>query len=227
MRGTRGGRGRAVRRPGAVRVRAVAILLAAALGPGCADSASPQPPAPRVVSVLGAGSERATGFVSGRGRVVTVAHAVAGARAVAGDRAVRVLPPRAASSLPARILRIDRRRDLALLAVPRLRGAAPGTAGIEDDVSVLVLRGGRVVAIAAEIRRGIDARVSAAGAGPVLRRPALELEARLGAGDSGAPVLTEDDEVAGVVFARSRNHRDIAYAVDAPALVEFLAENGG
>lgn len=227
MRGTRGGRDRAVRRTRSVRRRALAILFAAALGPGCADSASPQPPAPRVVSVLGAGSERATGFVSGRGRVVTVAHAVAGARAVAGDRAVRVLPPRAASSLPARILRIARRRDLALLGVPRLREDAVRTAGNEGDVSVLVLRGGRVVTRVAAVRRAIDARVSAAGAGPVLRWPALELEARLRAGDSGAPVLTEDGKVTGVVFARSRNHRDTAYAVDAPALVEFLVENGG
>lgn len=210
-----------MRRPGAVSGRAVAILLAAALGPGCADSASPERPAPRLVSVLGAGSERATGFVSGRGRVVTVAHAVA------GDGAVRVRAPHAGSPLSARVLRVDRRRDLALLAVPRLRERAPETAGDEGGVSVLVLRRGRVVTRVAAVRRAIDARVSAAGAGPVLRRPALELEARLRAGDSGAPVLTEDGEVAGVVFARSRNHRDTAYAVDAPALVEFLAENGG
>ena len=208
MRGTRGGRDRAVRRTRSVRRRALAILFAAALGPGCADSASPQPPAPRVVSVLGAGSERATGFVSGRRRVVTVAHAVA------GDGAVRVLAPHGGSPLSARVLRIDRRRDLALLGVPRLRGDVPGTAGNEGDVSVLVLRGGRVVSIAAAVRRAIDARVGAPGAGPVLRRPALELEARLRAGDSGAPVLTEDGEVAGVVFARSRNHPDTAYAVD-------------
>jgi hypothetical protein len=125
------------------------------------------------------------------------------------------------------VLRVDRRRDLALLAVPRLRGAAPGTAGNEGRVSVLVLRRGHVVTRVAAVRRAIDARVSAAGAGPVLRRPALELEARLVAGDSGAPVLTEDGEVAGVVFARSRGNRDTAYAVDAPALVEFLAEDEG
>lgn len=206
-----------------MRRRALSALFAAALGAGCADSASPEPPAPRVVSVLGAGSERATGFTVGRGRVVTVAHAVE------GGVAIRVRAPRAASPLSARVLRLDRRRDLALLAVPRLRGTVVRTAttGNEGGVSVAVVRDGRVVVRAAAVRRAIDARVSAGGAGRALRRPALEVEARLRAGDSGAPVLSAAGEVAGVVFARSRNHRDTAYAVDARALVEFLAENGG
>jgi S1-C subfamily serine protease len=89
-------------------------------------------------------------------------------------------------------------------------------------VGVLVVRDGRVVTVAASLRRSIDARVSAAGAGRVHRRPALELDARLRAGDSGAPVLTDDGEVAGVLFARSRNQRDTAYAVDARALEALL-----
>ncbi len=96
---------------------------------------------------------------------------------------------------------------------------------------VLALRGGRVVSLAASVRRAIDARVSAPGADRALSRPALELEARLRAGDSGAPVLTEDGELAGVLFARSRTRADTAYAVDAAAvergLVEFLAESEG
>ena len=54
----------------------------------------------------------ATGVATGRGRVLTVAHVLAGDRAA--HRAGR----------PARVLRIDRRADLALLSVPALR--APG-----------------------------------------------------------------------------------------------------
>jgi S1-C subfamily serine protease len=133
----------------------------------------------------------------------------------------------------ARVLALDRRADLALLAVPRLRGAGLETAttGSEDRVDVVVVRDGRVVTIATSVRRSIDARVSAPGAGRALRRPALELEARVMSGDSGAPVLTADGELAGVLFARSRNRPDTAYAVDAVAvervLVEFLADSEG
>jgi S1-C subfamily serine protease len=205
---------------------AAPLLLVAAIGPGCADSASPEPPAPRVVSVLGTGSERATGFAVAPGRVVTAAHAVA------AGAPVRVSAPGGAVR-SARVLALDRRADLALLAVPRLRGAGLETAttGSEDRVDVVVVRDGRVVTIATSVRRSIDARVSAPGAGRALRRPALELEARVMSGDSGAPVLTADGELAGVLFARSRNRPDTAYAVDAVAvervLVEFLADSEG
>jgi hypothetical protein len=202
--------------------RAAACLLVAAVGSGCGDSASPERGAPRVVAILAAGSERAVGFVVRPGRVVTVAHAVQ------QRRTVRVRDRRAAPRR-ARILRVDRGADLALLAVPGLGGpvARTSTTGDEGGVRVVLLRDGRFLSRAARVRRAIDARVSAPGPVRPVRRPALELEARLRAGDSGAPVLTEDDEVAGVLFARSRNRPDTAYAVDASVLVEFLAEYGG
>ena len=167
--------------------------------------------------MVGAGSEVATGFALGDGRVLTVAHAVE------HGADVRVRGGQAAP-LRAQVLRRDLRSDLAVLAVPRLRGTAPETAttGSEGGVTVLVVRDGRVVTVHAAVRRAIDASVSAAGAARPLRRPALELEARLRAGDSGAPVLTGGGELAGVVFARSRNHPDTAYAVDAQAVTPLL-----
>jgi S1-C subfamily serine protease len=202
-----------------VRVRPAALVLAlAALGTGCEDSAAPEPGGPRVVSVLGAGSERATGFVVSPGRVVTVAHALG------RDAAVRVQGARRRSR-PARVLVRDARTDLALLAVPRLGGPVleTATAGNEEDVGLLVLRGGRVASAEAAVRRAIDAHVWAPGADRALSRPALELDARLRAGDSGAPVLTESGELAGVLFARSRNDPDTAYAVDAKAIERLLS----
>jgi S1-C subfamily serine protease len=211
--------GAAARRPAAAGRCSVAACLCgvAALLAGCGDSASPEAAAPRVVTVLGAGSEAATGFAMGDGRVLTVAHAVERGADVR-VRAGRAAPRRA------RVLRRDVRTDLALLAVPRLRGTVPETATTsnEGNVSVLVVRDGRVVTVPAAVRRAIDASVSAAGAERPLRRPALELEARLRAGDSGAPVVTGGGELAGVVFARSRNHPDTAYAVDAQAVTPLL-----
>ncbi len=197
-----------------MRAAVLAVLpVLAATWAGCADSSSPPANGPRLVSMLGPGSERATGFTVAPGKVVTVAHALE------AGRPIRVRAGRAAPR-SARLLNLDRRADLALLAVPGLRGAALGTAtaGDKDRVSVAVMRSGRVATMAAEVRRAIDARVSAPGGGPPLRRQALELEARVRAGDSGAPVLTEDGELAGVLFARSRNRADTAYAVAAPAV---------
>jgi S1-C subfamily serine protease len=185
---------------------------------GCAeDSASPAAAEPRLVSVLGRGSERATGFAVGSGRVVTVAHAVKG-RTVLRVRADG--RPRRA-----RVLRIDQQADLALLAVRGVHGGSPRitTTGNEEDAGVLVLRAGRPAVLRAAIRRAIDARISAPDGGRPLRRRALELEARTRAGDSGAPVVRDGGDVAGVLFARSRNKPDTAYAVDARALADLLA----
>jgi S1-C subfamily serine protease len=206
--------GRRRRAPLAV---AALLLALAAPGTGCADSSSSGASGPQVVSVLGRGAERATGFTVAAGRVVTVAHAVEGG----GPIRVRV---RRAAARSARVLRLDRRTDVALLAVPGLRGRAPGTATTDGDVRVrvLALRGGRVVAVPGSVRRAIDARVSAPGSRRALHRPALELEARLGAGDSGAPVLTSEGKLAGVLFARSRNRADTAYAVDAVAVERLV-----
>lgn len=210
-----------MRTAGAARRRAIAAVCVSALAAffaGCVeDSASPRASGPRLVSVLGAGSERATGFAVASGRVVTVAHALEG-----GD----VLRVRAGGGARhARVLRVDRRSDLALLAVPGLTAGASGTttAGDEENVRLLVLREGRPTARSATVRRAIDARVSAPGPGRPLRRPALELEARTLAGDSGAPVVSDGGDVAGVVFARSRNRADTAYAVDAQAVDRLLA----
>jgi S1-C subfamily serine protease len=195
---------------------AAALLLSLALT-GCSGPSSRQASLPRVVSVLGHGTERATGFTVAAGRVVTVAHAVE----EGGPIRVRVGRAVARS---ARVLRLDRRTDVALLAVPGLRGRAPvtGSADGEGPVRVLAPRGDRVVAVPGSVRRAIDARVSAPGSRRPLRRPALELEARLREGDSGAPVLTSEGELAGVLFARSRNSADTAYAVDAVAVEQLL-----
>jgi S1-C subfamily serine protease len=197
-------------------------MALAALLAGCEeDAASPRPGGPRLVAVLGAGSERATGFAVDPGRVVTVAHALD------GGTVVRVRTGSGARR--ARVLRVDRRADLALLAVRGLEAGASRTttAGPEEDVHVLVLRGSRRAARPATVRRAIDARVGAPGPGRPVRRPALELEARTLAGDSGAPVVSEGGEVAGVVFARSHKRADTAYAVSAQALDRLLDGAGG
>jgi S1-C subfamily serine protease len=209
--------------PGPRAAALLAALLAAAFGPGCADSAAPEvaapePAAPPVVAVLATGSERATGFAVAPGRVVTVAHAVARGASVR----VRI---RRGGVRTARLLVRDSRTDLALLAVPRLGGAALRTAAAKggDSVRLWLLRGGGVATVGAIVRRAVDAHVSAPNASRPLRRPALELDARVRAGDSGAPVVTRAGELAGVVFARSRDAADTAYAVDARAVERLLA----
>jgi hypothetical protein len=123
-----------------------------------------------------------------------------------------------------RVLRIDRRNDLALLSVPGLHAAAPDIAGADNDehLRVVRVRDGAPSLLSVHVRRSIVAHVRAAGSARAFARPALELSAVEGhgaaSGDSGAPVITDSGAVAGVIFAASRNRADTAYAVDADQL---------
>jgi S1-C subfamily serine protease len=192
-----------------------ALVLAAVLG-GCGGGASTvAPPAVLQVTVRvpGQPADVATAFAAGAGRVVTVAHALTGRRLVLlgspGGRAHRV-----------RVLRSDERLDLALLSVPGLKASAVQTATPRagQGASVLVVRSERVRSLRATVRRLITARVRDAPDATARVRPALELDAAVMAGDSGAPVLDRDGRVIGMVFAQASDRDDRAYALDARAL---------
>jgi hypothetical protein len=187
------------------RALCVAGVAAAALVP-VSPAAPPRTLAVAVTSPAGA-AELATGFAAGGDRVVTVAHVLdAGGAVTVGGRA-------------ARVVRVDARDDLALLAVrglraPRLRTTAG--AGARD--ARLDLRSG---VRPASVRRAITATVRIEPA-PAVRRPALELAADVAGGDSGAALVDREGRVAGVLFARSTARAHTAYAVDAAALRALL-----
>jgi S1-C subfamily serine protease len=163
-----------------------ALIAAALLIPSLVTAPAS---APQVVDVR-VGEDAATGFVVGDGRVVTVAHVL--------GHDVRV------DGRPARVVRRDDRLDLAVLAVPGVRGEAPRIAG-GDDPRVL---------------RRADARVDGSG----WKRPVLEMRIEVRHGDSGAPVVSPAGRLVGVVFARSRTRAGVAWAIDAsdPAVVTFV-----
>ena len=168
---------------------AVAVLLA-----GCGGGGG----GPAVLDVRVPGGE-ATAFGIGGGRVVTVAHVLRGRRVTVAGRT-------------ARVLRVDRRLDVAVLRAAGGSGARTGAARAGERVTVRVLRQGEPRSLPATVRRVISARVG----GRV--RPALELAAAVMPGDSGAPVLDEDGRVLGVVFAQASGDEALAYALDARAL---------
>jgi S1-C subfamily serine protease len=192
------------------------LLACAVLAGGCGSTASPAPP-PKLlrvrVAVDGLVPQVATGIATGDGRVLTVAHALSGGHPV--DVGGHV----------ARVLRVDRRLDLALLAVPGLRARAvrlgPGRAA--RDVEIPVLRGRRPYTLAASIRRRVLVRFRDQPADPPVERPGLELAARTDPGDSGAPVVDRRGRVLGVLYARSSDADGTAWAVDASAVRPLLA----
>jgi len=183
---------------------AAAGLAAGGCGGTRAAGEAAGPPLPLHVTVAGGGlvPHVATGFAIGPGRVLTVAHVLAG-----GGR-VRV------GGRPARVLRADPRLDLAVLAVAGLGGRAArfGAGGGRGELEVL--RGGTPHALGAVVRRRVTASVDGHS------RPALELAAAIEPGDSGAPLTGADGRVLGIVFARSDAGRT-AWAVDSSAILDL------
>jgi S1-C subfamily serine protease len=168
---------------------------------------------PTVVAVrvwsAGGQAQRATGTIVAGGRVLTVDHVLD-----AADR-VEVLT---AGGVHRRAT-VARRRpdlDLALLRVPGATGPSVRVAGAPASLHVLVERDGAVQARPATLRRSILARLVDQPGRP--RRPSLELATTISAGDSGAPVLSRDGELVGIVYARSTRRDGTAYAVRAGAL---------
>jgi S1-C subfamily serine protease len=184
------------------------LAVAAACAAGCGADA-PHDQGVRVVRVSVAGNGLvpavATGVAVADGRVLTVAHVLAGGQppTVLGRRAT--------------VLRIDRRADLALLRVPGLRAPRLRTGGETGTIGVRVLRDGHARTLTATVRRHVTARVrDAPGAAPQVRT-GLELSVRIAPGDSGAPVLDAGGHLLGVVFARTSDRPTTAWAVDAAA----------
>jgi S1-C subfamily serine protease len=189
---------------------AAAIAIAAAAA-GVVAGSGPDPPQVVAISVRPAAgpAEEATGVVLGPGRVLTVAHVLAGAGRVAvrgPDGALR----------RASVLRSDPDLDLAVLEVRGIGGSPPSVADAATSARILVARGGEVRPLRATIRRRITARLVDQAGRP--RRPSLELAAQVRSGDSGAPVVSRDGRIVGIVYARSSRRAGTAYAVRGPGL---------
>jgi hypothetical protein len=191
---------------------AAAFAISAALLAGCGGQRASRPVAVQVLVPDGLAPEVATGFALGPGRVLTVAH-VLDPRRVGARLRVRVpgRPTRAAT-----VASIDERDDLVTLAVPGLVARRPRFAGAAGGAGVLVVRAGRVRLLPVRVRRTIVATIRTPDGRRVVRRPAVELQADVLPGDSGAPVLDRAGRVTAIVFARSNLRGRTAYAVDAP-----------
>ncbi len=157
--------------------------------------------------------------VVGDGRVLTVAHAVAGADA---DLAIFTS---SGLEYPARVVGFDPEGDLALLEVDGLDAPSlPLGSAKAGDVGVIASVSGELELNLIEYR---VARIVVAQSGDIydqgrVERTVLEIEAEVGPGVSGAALVDGDGAIVGIVFAESTESPGAAYALDASEIVAFL-----
>ncbi|WP_116112354.1 MarP family serine protease [Austwickia chelonae] len=154
-------------------------------------------------------SQEGTGWVYSPGMVVTNAHVVA------GSKNVRVRTGN--SSLPAKVVAFDAKRDLAVLSVNNLRHQPlPLGRSLENGESAVVAGyplGGPLKVDAARIREILEAHGDDIYGSSPVQRQVYSLLATVRPGNSGGPLLAPDGSVAGVVFARSLDDKETGYAL--------------
>jgi S1-C subfamily serine protease len=173
------------------------------------------------ISVVGCGRNYAgSGFAVSADLIVTNAHVVAGGREVA-------LRNRDGSLRPAVVVVFDKDRDLALLELVDhgLRVLPRARATIGEAAAVVGFPGGQFEPRVAEAR--IEREVTGLGRDIYERdrteRRLLFLASELRSGDSGAPVVSIEGEVVGVVFAVSPDVATAAYALAMSEVDALLA----
>lgn len=156
------------------------------------------------------------GLMVAEGRIVTVAHVIAGATSIEA-RGLH-------GTSEATVVYFDPILDIAVLKVDRGL-AAPitiGTASPGDRGNVIVYRKGVPTELPAEIQRPVNIRTADIyGEGKHIR-PGYELALDIRAGDSGAVVVVNDKAVA-LVWATSNTTEARAWAMKASLAADHLS----
>ncbi len=203
-------------RPAARRARHIAgALTALAVTAACTDDGpSVHGIAPRVVAIAAQPCRRptpdlGTGVVIGADLVLTAAHTVGGAR--------RTIT---ADGAPARVVALDVRTDLALLAASVGTGDVHiGTPSRAGDVHVATVAG----TIDVDLVRTTTLIVHDATRGERHVRQVHTLRPAVSPGTSGAPLLDDAGQLLGIVVLDNRTD-DTAYAVTGDEIDHFLEQ---
>lgn len=161
-----------------------------------------------------------SGFVMRDQTVVTVAHALYESRLYA-VRDAQGLWHEAALSY------IDLERDLAVLTVPSLRASTMSTQPARTGDPVRMIDGAASGTTAGEVLRPVRITTEVIGdLSQQSQRSGYELSVPIMGGDSGAAVVDDDENLIGLIFARSRR-RDAAWATSVDEINDVLDLTGG
>jgi S1-C subfamily serine protease len=204
------------------RVVSLALISASGAVISCGDDPDPPLAADAAVEVVAIGcgpvDGRGDGLVVAPGRVLTVAHVVAGSD--------RVQVSTRLGTTTAVVTVFDPANDVAVLAIhPGFAPAIPlGTADVDDRGVVALYREGQPTIVPVRIADVVTIRTEDIYLDRIYDRPGYELEAEIIPGDSGGVVVVDHRAVA-VVWARSRRSDNRAWSVDALVVADRLASS--
>ena len=194
----------------------LALMLAACGPPANADRSR------SVVRLAGTACLKpiiATGAIVGNELVLTVAHAVAGA-----EDDLHVVTP-AGKEHGVEVVELNSDLDLALLLVKDLEGDSIsfGSTGKGDTGSIIAVNSDHEVElIDYTILRQVKARSGDIYDEGHVERDALDIQAELHPGVSGAPLIDHQGAMVGMVFAISNDREEAGYALATTEIGSFI-----
>jgi S1-C subfamily serine protease len=194
-------------------LRGVAVLSVVLSSTACGAPPGPPVATPReaTVAITADGcpdvDAHGVGLVVAPGRVLTVAHVVAGATAVTVRSGT--------GDATAQVVAFDPDNDAAVLAIDRGIGRPIplGPAKVGRPASVAVFRNGVLVEQAVTILRRVSLQTEDIYVQGRHDRPSFELDADIQPGDSGS-VVVQDRRAVAIVWARTRGVERRAWALD-------------
>lgn len=187
-----------------------------------AAAAKMSPSVVRITSFGCGGVISGSGFVVGRGLVATNAHVIAGVK-----RPIVKYAGRSYAGVP---VYFDSGLDLALLRVGGLAAPAatlvPKTVSLGSTVAILGYPGGNYIVTPAIVRDTAALSMASIYDQGSFGRGIYELQATVDYGNSGGPVALADGQVAGIIFSKSTDVPDIAYALTSPHIIDAVTQTG-
>ncbi len=126
----------------------------------------------------------------------------------------------------AEVVAFDLDSDLAALSAPTLASEPTRIRRRDDAIGAIatVDRSGDLGQMPFAVRRAVRANVSDVPSGLEFSRRALELDASVSLGDSGAGLFVPGGDVVGILWANSRQHDNRAWAIDAGEIRRLLTD---
>ncbi len=162
------------------------------------------------------------GTVIGKDLIVTVAHGVAGQTSTS-------ITTIDGQILNAKVVAIDINLDLALLYVDSTKSTTKllplkfADAVEGSDARFVAFEDSQQFAISAKIKEILRIDTEDIYLKNKISRPGLEVETRVVVGNSGGPLINHKSEIVGLVWATSRNEKNLAWATRIEAADKLLA----